>query len=186
MTRLPRHHKEPVRVGHPRRSPWVRVAIGVVLCFATAAVLHVIFTIMGVGAPYLFVVSLLLCLAALRGVLGSVAAPPLPRTLRDAPAPPAHREGIPEDGIRVAVSRWETRLDWTRQDITRFASIAWPAFVDIVDERLRLRHGTSRTDDPVRARELLGPELWTFVHEPVSRSLTPQDMAALVARMEAL
>lgn len=189
MTRLDdllRYDEDLVPARPRRRSVRVRVALAVVACFLTAYALHVIFGLTGVGIPYPFLVCLLLAVVALRTVLGGVAARYLPSTLRKTPLSPSEDVDRPPDGVRQAVHRWAMRLDWTSDDLSRFGSVVRPAIVDIVDERLRLHHGISRGANPDRARELVGLALWTFLHQPVTHSLTPRDLAVLVTRMEEL
>jgi hypothetical protein len=110
----------------------------------------------------------------------------LPDTLRDTQTrkPP---DRIPDsDGVYRAVRRWGSRLDWTASDTRRFAQTVQPAIASVVDERLRLAHGVMRSADPERARALCGPELWSFITTPAARPVRPNELAAIVAQMEAL
>jgi hypothetical protein len=61
-----------------------------------------------------------------------------------------------------------------------------PAVAGIVDERLRLRHAVNRNADPGRAEELCGRELWTFITVPATRPVSPNELATVVAQLEAL
>lgn len=111
------------------------------------------------------------------------------------PAPPALVSpawGVAEDdgqltqvdGVVRVVRRWETRFGWTERDHVRFSSAVLPRLVEVVEERLRYRHGVSLYADPERARDLLGERLWTFLTTPVRRSPAPAELALLVAEME--
>ncbi len=162
-----------------------RIGSSVVVCAAGSWAIWLVLRQVRVGAPYVFVAGAVVTLVVLRAILRWVAAPDLPPTLRDVPKPRAPRE-MGNDGMQTAVRRWEARLEWTHRDLRRFASVVQVAFADIVDERLRLSHGISRQSDPVRAEQLVGPQLWKFLHEPINRSATPQEIAVLVAQMEAL
>jgi hypothetical protein len=163
-----------------------RVGSSIVVCAAGSWAIWLVLRDVGVGAPYVFVAGLTVTLVVLRAVLRGVAAVDLPATLRDVPKSRQAPRELTNDGMHDAVRRWESRLEWTHQDISRFAGVVQAAFADIVDERLRLSHGISRAGDPVRAEQLVGPQLWKFLHEPIKRSATPQEIAVLVAQMEAL
>jgi hypothetical protein len=140
---------------------------------------------MTVGTPYLLVLGSMLAIYLLRVVLGTIHAPRLPVTLRNTP-PRSASAGTNDDGIRQAARRWDQRLDYAHDDARHMAHLIQPAFADVVDERLRLVHGITRASDPARARELIGPQLWKFITQPVPRQVTPQEIATLVAQMEAL
>jgi hypothetical protein len=90
----------------------------------------------------------------------------------------------PLDGVVRAVQRWEARFTWTERDHARWASAVRPRLVDLVDERLRHRHGLTLRRDPARARAVIGDELWTFLHAPVRRGPSPRDMATIIAEIE--
>jgi hypothetical protein len=139
----------------------------------------------GIGTPYLLIVASLLAIYGLRYILGTIGAPTLPRTLRDQP-PRSPERPADEDGVRLATRTWDQRLDYAQDDARHLTHLIQPSFRDVVDERLRLVHGISRSSDPDRARALIGPQLWKFLTEPVPRRVTPQEIAALVAQMEAL
>ena len=188
MTRLDdllTYDDEPRRRGGQRGIAY-RIGSSLMVCAGVSWLLWWFLRDVGVGAPYVFVAGLVVTLVALRGILNGVAAADLPATLRDVPKPTRAQPEPGNDGMRDAVRRWESRLEWTRQDGRRFASVVQPAFVDIVDERLRLSHGISVAGDPARAQQLIGPQLWTFLHEPIKRSATPQEFAVLIEQMEAL
>jgi hypothetical protein len=110
---------------------------------------------------------------------------PLPRGLRQ-PLAPDEETSAAADGMQLAVARWDTRLSWVRMqhDPHQFARTAQPRLVQLVDERLRLRHGLVRSADPARARAVLGDPLWTFMTTPVRTNVTPADLAALIRQME--
>ncbi len=61
-----------------------------------------------------------------------------------------------------------------------------PLIADLVDERLRQRHGLTRDGDPERARALLGDPLWKLLEKPVKRTPAPRELAAIVAQLEKL
>jgi hypothetical protein len=106
--------------------------------------------------------------------------PPLPARAawrRHAPDPPP-------DGLRGAVKRWETRLEWCYADNGAYNRKVLPLLGEIVDERLRQRHGITRESDPARARKLIGEPLWTFLAGPGRRPPAPRELANLIAWME--
>ena len=92
------------------------------------------------------------------------------------------------DGLVTATSRWDNRLSWvkTHHDKGQFARTVQPRLVEIVDERLRVRHGVVRAADPAAARAVLGEQLWTFVTTPVPKNPTPREVAGLISLMERL
>lgn len=172
-----------------RRSAAVDIVKIVGYAAALAALIELCLRVGGVAVPYALAFTAALAVLVLRRLVRLVAAPPPPRaaltrtsTLDD--------DGTYQwgsgDGLRFAVGRWESRLEWGHDSADRFARGLQPRLAEIVDERLRLRHGVSRASDPVRARQLLGEPLWTFLQGPVGKVPGPREFAALVARMEEL
>jgi hypothetical protein len=174
---------------------WVRkgfIAIG--LSVAIFLVLYVV----RVGVPFPLILVTVLAILVLRDSLGQLADEPLPtevtgagmaQTVPDELSGPL--EGLrysvaATDGVRFAVGRWEDRLLWGDRDGARFATMVVPRLVELVDERLRQRHGITCASDPVRARRLLGDEVWQFLHSPPSRAANPQHVASIVAKVEDL
>jgi hypothetical protein len=173
-------------VSRPRRKVPVREIRNAVICIALATLIDSFLHSRGVDVPYVLMVTVFLAGDAMIELMRRLSPPPIPETLRDTqePKPPS---GVPDaDGVFRAVRSWTSRLEWTEDDTARFAHIVQPQIVAIVDERLRLRHAIERHVDPDQARALCGPELWRFVTEPVTRSIGPNDVATVVAQMEAL
>lgn len=97
------------------------------------------------------------------------------------------RDAVPSgDGIRLAVAKWDDRFVWGERDPNRFAAVVVPRFTDLVDARLRQRHGITLAGAPEQARALIGEELWQLLHYTPSRVPSPQDIASIVAKVEAL
>ncbi|MDI1460408.1 hypothetical protein QEZ54_05455 [Catellatospora sp. KI3] len=115
------------------------------------------------------------------------------RTLK-APLPPrqagrrTHDEDASavDDGIRLAVMRWATILEWGHADGARYQRRVHARLAELVDERLRQRHGVSRTTEPDRARRLLGDQLWTFLTVPSKRLPSPRELDVIVTALERL
>jgi hypothetical protein len=186
---LLRHEEEPLPEERRPRSTagW---AVKITLSAAALAILIVgMLRFFGVGLPYPLVFAALLAVFVLRRLVRLVAAPPPARAAmvhrQPADDDGGYQWGAP-DGLRSAVGRWETRLEWGQDSAERFARSIQPRLAEIVDERLRMQHGISRTADPAAARELLGEPLWTFLTTPVTKSPPPREVAVVLARMEEL
>jgi hypothetical protein len=181
---------EPKPTSHRERpSRWLIKSV--LLSVIGGAVEYGLLRVGGAEIAYPFLVALTFTLVVVRRVVRDVAVAPVPETLRKPPpAPSAGGDGGggwgERDGLRLAVTGWGTRLAWlhSRSDPRQFIRNVQPRLVQIVDERLRLRHGITLTGDPARARELLGEPLWAFVSTPVRKNPTPRELAALVNHME--
>ena len=183
---LLRYEEEP-----PHREPrpqtgWTWVATTAAYSLALAGVVVFSARALGVGLPFAVVFSLTFALLALHRVVQAVA--PGPHAAEPERVASWEDPEIPStpDGAIGPATRWDTRLSWTQSDPDRFARTVLPVLAEIADERLRQRHGVTRASDPARARELLGDPLWTFLSTPVTRSLTPRQLAAIVAHLEAI
>jgi hypothetical protein len=95
------------------------------------------------------------------------------------------REQVP-DGLALAITRWDTMMDWSHTDAARFNRKVLPRLAEVVDERLRQRHGVDRATDPVRAKGVLGDPLWTFVTTPSRRPPNPRELEQIVSALEKL
>ncbi len=178
---LLRYEEEPRR---PRRADPRAVWAGKVLLQAAAitAVVVLLARLLLVGLPVLLVFPAALALVLLNRVLRTVDVVPMDRQLPRA----AGLTTPAQDGLFAAAARWETRLSWTQADPERFTRTVQAQIRELVDERLRQRHSCTMTSDPVRARELLGGPLWTFLTTPVTRTLTPRELADVVSTLEGL
>jgi hypothetical protein len=151
-----------------------------------AGAVYVVLLPMGVKVPYILLFSVFFALLALRRALRVVEAPRL--TIGAPPRSPAVARIDPTqvaDGMQLALTRWDTRLSWSERDPQRFMAEVRPRLADIVDERLRQRHGVTRADDPRRARELMGERLWTLF-SPLANIPNASELAAVVDDMEKL
>lgn len=95
------------------------------------------------------------------------------------------RDYVP-DGLVLAIARWDTMMDWSHTDAARFNRKVLPRLAEVVDERLRQRHGVDRATDPRGARAILGDPLWTFVTTPSSRPPQPHELEQIVTALEKL
>jgi hypothetical protein len=164
------------------RAGWIarNVTLVVVATLVTVAGLRS----RGINVSILLVVAAFVALRLLMLAVSEVSPPPLPR--------PAARRGADEgdyrwagtDTLRAAVRRWEQQLDWSQQDPERFSRNVLPAFNELTDERLRLKHGITRASDPRRARELLGEPLWEFLDDPGRRTPKARELATYVEALE--
>jgi hypothetical protein len=189
LQELLRHEEEPLPEERRSRSTAWWAVKSMLYAAALAGLIELILRLTGVAVPYLLAFAALLALFVLRRLVRLVGTP--------APARAAmvHRRPVADDGsyhwaaadgLRSAVGRWETRLEWGHDSAERFARSVQPRLAEIADERLRMRHGINRTADPAAARAVLGEPLWTFLTTPVTRPPSPREVAAVLARMEKL
>jgi hypothetical protein len=177
------------------RRWWVRRVIAAVI---VSGGIFVVFYVIRVGLPFLLMVATVLAVMVVHGALALVQDDPLPP---DVSGRGVHvtvddnlrgsLEGLrhsvaPTDGARYAINRWEDRLSWGERDGSRFASIVLPRLADLIDERLRQRHGFTAKADPERARAVLGEDLWRFMTQVSTRAATPRDVASIIAMVEGL
>jgi hypothetical protein len=136
--------------------------------------------------PVVLLISGAYAILLLRRAVRRIGPVPLPDTLTGSLWGRASAGDDPSqlDGVVRVVRRWEARFGWTERDHVRFGTAVLPRLAEVVEERLRHRHGISLYAQPDLARVLVGPELWTFLNAPVRRSPTPQELAVLVAEME--
>ena len=161
----------------PRRGSalggWIRAALAVA---ALTVVSVVALRGGGVAVPLTALIAGWSAVLLLRRVAATVTPPPV----RGRPHEDEAYAGEAEDGLRAAVKRWERRLSAP----DRFQQVSRTMVTELVDERLRQRHGCTRSGDPQRARKLLGDPLWKFLDKPPRRHPTPKDYAALIAEVE--
>jgi hypothetical protein len=177
----PTPHRAPTP---PSRYRWLvaPVVISLVGTLAGGFLLRVL----GAAVPFTLIFMMLLAALLIYRWLRWVDPQPIPRGLRLPVFTSEDDAARPTDGLQLAVTRWDTRLSWVRlqNDPHQFARTIQPRLVQLIDERLRLRHGIVRSTDPTRARAVLGSPLWTFVTTPVRAQVTPADLAVLIRQME--
>jgi hypothetical protein len=174
----------------PDARRWRLKAAGFVL--ATSAVVYTLTRAGGLAVPLTLILAVVSAAVLMRRALGLIQEPLGLRAADLVRSPGGHRrielggwyEG--NDGMVAAVRRWDRRLDWGSTDSDRFNFTVPPRIGELLDERLRQRHSLTRASDPVRARALLGEEIWAFLHKPATHVPTPREIAALVTRMEKL
>jgi len=169
----------------PRRGGWVRHLFVVAACtVATVAALNAA----GLRVSAVLVFAGFAALRALHRLTGRVAAP-APTRVAERP-PTGAEDGLYHwqggDALRAAVRRWEDHLHWATADGARFSRNVLPVLAELVDERLRQRHGITRASDPRRARQLLGEPLWRVLTDPGRRPPKARDLAAYVTSLENL
>jgi hypothetical protein len=147
--------------------------------FCVSAVGFFVLSVMDLALPYWFLFTVACAVVAVYKAVRSVR-PPLPGRA----AWRRHAAAEAPDGLRGAVKRWETRLDWCYSDNGAYTRKVLPLLGEIVDERLRQRHGITRESDPAAARKLIGEPLWTFLAGPGRRPPAPRELANLIAWME--
>jgi hypothetical protein len=171
-----------------RTPPWrYRWVIAPVVISAVGAFVgDLLLRVAGLAVPYALLFMVLLVAQLLYRTLRWLDQQPVPAGLRLPIVAPDDGVPPPADGLQLAVARWDTRLAWVRmqRDPHQFARTIQPRLIQLVDERLRLRHGVVRSADPARARAILSGPLWAFMTTAVLNSVTPTDLAQLIRQME--
>ena len=175
---------EPAEIVEKPRSRVGWIIRNVVLVAVATVVVVAGLRSRGISVSVLLVVAAFVALRLLMLAVAEVAPPPLPR-----PGARRGEEGgdyrwAGTDTLRAAVRRWEQQLDWSQHDGERFSRNVLPALAELTDERLRLKHGITRSSDPRRARELLGGPLWEFLTESDRRVPKARELSAYVEALE--
>jgi hypothetical protein len=147
--------------------------------FCVSAVVFFGLSVMRLALPFWFNFTVACAIVAVYRAVRSVRPPPPGRA-----AWRRHAATAAPDGLRATVKRWETRLEWCYADNGAYNRKVLPLLADIVDERLRQRHGITRESDPAAARKLVGEPLWSFLAGPGRRPPAPRELANLIAWME--
>jgi hypothetical protein len=169
----------------PRSRPWWIVRNVLLVTAATLITLGLLHTAR-VKVPVLLIVAAFVALRLLILAVAQVAPPPLPRPRGRGRSRADDARSAGADALRAAVRRWEQRLEWSQSDPGRFSRNVLPVLAELTDERLRRRHGITRSSDPRRARELLGEPLWSTLDEPGRRPPRARELAAYVDVLERL
>jgi hypothetical protein len=168
-----------------RRSRWwIRDPF---IAFMTAFGIYVTMRALSLTAPFIVILAMIVTFMLLRRALLAVPVPSPPPALHsevwgavDDPGP----RMAPVDGVVRAVERWEARFGWTERDASRFISAVRPRLYELVDERLRQRHGITMREDAAQARVLIGEQLWKFLHARAARMPSAREMTGIVGDME--
>lgn len=167
-----------------RKRSWLGWALRNLLLIALATVV-VVATLRSadVEISVLFVVAALAGLRLILLAVAEVRPPPVPKR--------SDRRGssdgtVGSDSMRAAVRRWERILERAQADSDLYSSTVLPVLTELTDERLRLRHGITRSSDPRRARELLGDNLWVALAEGGRRMPRARDFESYVDVLERL
>jgi hypothetical protein len=173
----------------PARQFVVRTAIAAPLI---SAVLYACLPLLQIKLAYPLLLAFTLAVIVIRRAVRLVVEPGR-RLTRDLVAhrvvayDPSRDDGyIGADGLSRAVLRWEMRLEWSGVERQRFMKRMPHLIGEIVEERLRQRHGVTFEHARATARRLCGPELWAFLTEPMTRIPTPRQFAVIVKQMEEL
>jgi hypothetical protein len=186
--------EQPARSGSD--TAWWWLVKAALLAAVVAAPIWGFFRLASLDVPYPLIFMIMLVGRTLRALLQWIAPQPLPRTMMRPSAELISEDqagGTAQDGLYLATARWDTRLSWAKLhgpertrggEPSQFGRTVQPKLIEIIDERLWLRHAVSRSTDPVRAHALLGEQLWEFVTQPVLKNPSPRDIAGLIALME--
>lgn len=180
-------HEEGVDWVEPGRGRFRWLLKDLFIAAAGAGGAYAVILVVGLSCPFPVLFGIGLAGRFVRRALAAVPVPPVPPAFRSAAwgvSDPDEGRLAPLDGVVRSVERWEARFGWTERDAARFKSAVHPRLYELVDERLRQRHGITLRTHPARARELIGEDLWTFLHTRVARTPSVAEMAAVVAAME--
>lgn len=140
--------------------------------------------------PYPLIVVTVFTAALVKHLLSGLGIRRLPRQLtgQGLRAVVTGRRPYPEadDGIAIAVGQWQSKLVSSGRGRGKLPRQTVSDLRDLVDERLRQRHGVTRDTDPVRAQEMMGEHLWRMLHATRGSSPTQEDVALAVQRIEEL
>jgi hypothetical protein len=190
LDHLLRHDEpEPVRVVEPRSESWLpRAALH---AFIASALVYTGFHIFGLAPPYPLILAVCAGGVLVRRAVALTAESrfytrDIVRSPRRARYTGAGGWYQTDDGMVEAVRRWDRRLEWGATAPERFSHTMTGRLGELVDERLRQRHGFTRASDPARARALVGDDVWRLVGGSLDRVPSPRDVYLLVQRMESL
>lgn len=177
----------------PVRSPAARRLRSALAVTLVAAALGAALVVVGLGFSLWYPLAMAAVLAGLllhRVVAGLPVAPARHRPRAGQPVDSSRPDPQPSDpaGLVPAVDRWQARLlpdRPGRPDRPGHPALR-PSLAELVDERLRQRHGCTRASDPDRAWALLGERLWRYLADPAARTPQPRELAALLTTVEAL
>ena len=165
------------------RSPALRVLGNALLIAAATTVTVAGLRSAGMRTSILLIVAAFTGLRLIMLAVSEVAPPPLPKRRSGSAGSPSGPQG---DALRAAVRRWEQNLSRAHADHDLYSRNVLPVLAELTDERLRLRHGITRSSDPRRARELLGDPLWAALHDPGRQAAKARDLQAYVDALERL
>ncbi|HEX2903604.1 MAG TPA: hypothetical protein VHO01_09135 [Jatrophihabitans sp.] len=130
--------------------------------------------------PLLLMLSVPLLVAVIVGLVRSSVADVLPAAPDMMP-----ERGSPEYFVRLR--HLERRLENGIRDQTEFDWSLRPLLVQLTADRLRYRHGILFRTQPVRAREIVGEELWQIMTPSPDVTFQPLDrrrLEALILQIE--
>ncbi len=159
--------------------------------FLASAVVYTLLHLVDRRLPYPLILAVCLGAVLIRRAVRLAREPLWPRAgdlvrpveVRRRREPGAWYEG--GDGMASAIRRWDRQFTWGLASGPRFANTAGPRLGELVDERLRQRHGITRAADPARARELVGEKVWALLG-PLERAPTHRQIMAALADLDRL
>jgi hypothetical protein len=185
------HHEEPepVQVADARNESWIpRAALN---AFFNSAVAYTLFHIFGLAPPYPLILAVCIGGVLVRRAVAFAREPRSHTRNVIRAGRPARAIGpggwyVTDDGMVEAIRRWDRRLEWGSTAPERFNHTITGRLAELVDERLRQRHGITLAGDPRRAQALVGDDVWRLITGPPARVPSPRDVYQVVQRMESL
>jgi hypothetical protein len=177
----------PARVPIQQRHPWL--LSGALQTFIASAVVYTMLHVANFDLPYPLILAVCAGGVLVRKAVRQTVEPSWLRTadlvrpvmVRRRHEPGGWYEG--GDGMLDAVRRWDRRLAWGIEGPDRFRHTVAGRLGEVVDERLRLRHGITRDSDPQKARALLGERVWALLG-PIDRVPSHRQVQAALEDLE--
>jgi hypothetical protein len=181
----------PSMLGREDGRPWLVGAV--LLAFLASAVVYMVLSMLGLRVPYPLIAAACLGVVLVRQAARAVGEPSWlhasdlvrPVAVRRRREPGSAYEG--GDGVATEVRRWHRRLEWgvtgVVADQGRFARTVGAPLGELVDERLRQRHGITRATDQEQARAIVGENVWALLGHR-QRLPTAREIAAAVADLD--
>lgn len=163
-------------------SVWRFVLKGALAGLAIGVVLAVVGPHIGLSQPEIVLVAAPVLVALIIQLVRAGVVDVLPSLPEPTP-----EVVVPEYFVRLR--QLERRLEGSVRHSSDYDWTIRPLLTDLIDGRLQHQHSVNYRTDPVRARTILGEQLWDIMMPPPDqpvRSLSKKELTELVTRLEQL